>query len=246
MEISYLIRSLLSKEVVHALVIKIHHLYKNKQDNKFEIYPSEVNNCLDNAYADQTLWEIDSNAYTLAIDNCYKNDELEILELLKANMIIQLEYNSGEDGGSCIAEIKIINKKLFENIYKWVIEKNFIINYGLFSLNKISGDSYFKENYHAFKPGSGYYSLFKSFLLRKNHILLFEEIVNIQQQEFTRVNGNITRLNYVCDERNNLQLKYKASENIQYLKRKLKMRDGFGKLFKTFEKKGFILLPDLI
>ncbi len=243
MKINYLIRSLLLKKVVHDLIIEICDLYK-KHGDKFEIYPTNVNSCLNSVYSEDSLY-LDSEAIKQNTNRCYEGNELKMLDLLKINEVIELKYDSGEDGGSCIAEIKIINHELFKDISNWVLKNKLIITYGLFSLNTLTGEAYCKDNYHLFKPGSGYYDLLKEFLKKKNHFLNFEEMVNIQQQEYKKVGGVITRSDYVYDERKNSELQNKAKNNIKYLQKNLKMREGLGELFKTYEKRGFILLPDL-
>lgn len=231
MILDYSVRLLLKKKASQALIAEIYNEYK-KQGDKFIVYPNDVNTRLVSFFSNQDLYYESPQRYQQSFDRCFENDETKTLDILENKKIISVSYNMGEDGSDYIAEIKLIKKDSFKEILKWVTNHKFVINNGWFSLNTLTGECFFRDNYCKFQPGSGYYDLLKEFLITDKKYLAFEEILSLQQQETIQE----ADLNY---------LKTQATERIKYFKRKL-IGKGFGRIFIMYEGKGYTLLPKLI
>lgn len=229
MSIPYKLRFLLQDESVANFTLQIFE--KSKKENKFNIYPKRVNYCLETACADKDLWAENKKAYQANIDSCYKLPENEYIDLLIKEKIIIGKYCVDEDGSLILNIEKIVINK-FSELVKWVKDREYLINYGLFSLNTLSGVAYFKDHKATFRPGTGYYSLFRELLVTKKLYLSFSEIVEIQQQR---------KLQSTEED-----IKNDAIEYIKHLKRKLRMRSGAGKLLTMYERKGYALQSGLI
>lgn len=226
--VSYKVRLLLRDQAVQNLLIEI---IKKDQDlkEKITIFPAKINSCLNSVFSDDSRWNFDNNpnwSFENAISNCFDNFEFEICDQLHKEKIIR--FNSDlDESDSCVFHIEILNLEKFLKITKWLKESRYIINYGFFSLNRLTGEAYFMDNSYKFKPGTGYYNLFKKFLVKSDHQLLFSEIYSIQQKTNLKDNSE--------------NHKSEAIEIIKEIKQKLQMKDGFGELFKIYEGEGYIL-----
>jgi len=240
MKMSYELRQLLLDKSVKNLIKEIDK--KLIINPSFDLYLSAVSSCLSDAYADQNLHNQNPKAYQNAIDDCYQNNETIFLDSLTKQNIISCDYTLEDDGTFFIAKIKALNIALVKSIIRWVKQERFIIHFGIFSLNTFTGEAYCLDNKYLFKPGTGYYDLFKEFLVRKKHFVSFEEICLIQQQTFKDPNDRLSKSTFLPNEKKNNELADLANQKIKYLKKKLNMKSGIGKLFSKYEKRGFILL----
>lgn len=223
--IPYEIRKLLKEESIKKLTLNIYD--KAKEENAFKYYPTKVYDCLDKAYSDKNLFDEDKERYEKNIESCYKLVDNKYIVLLINEKILKGIYNMDESGFFKLEVIKT-NIDHFKKLVKWIEEEKYINNYGLFSLNTLTGEAYFNDNKTIFKPATGYYNLFKEFITTKNKCLTFQEIVEIQQLNKSLIKAE--------------DIKNYAREIIKHLKRKLSMKSGSGKLLIMYEKIGYSLL----
>jgi len=229
MSIPYNLRRLLVEDSIVKLVKRIYKSSKVKE--KFEIYPEETNKCLNNAYADQILQDINPDQYQKAVDRCSDISENEFIKLILKNNFVRGKFILDEDSFPVLIVDKVLKNK-FNLIVEWVRDRKYIIDSGLFSLNTLTGDAYFRDKFAPFRSGGGYCDLFKAFLTTNKSFLSFQEIYDIQQQRVIKSTEG--------------EIKQEAKECIKHLKKKLKMRSGEGRLFRMYEGKGYVLLFDLI
>lgn len=226
--IPYNLRVLLEDIFIENLTLEIFN--KVIKEKKFEFYPARICDCLNKAYSDQSLYIDDKEIYEKNIKACYELLDNEYIKLLIKEKIITGKYDYDEDG-FIMLNIKKINLPRFKTLVKWVEEEKYINNYGLFSLNTLTGEAYFKDNKTTFRPGTGYYNLFKELMTTKQPYLSFDSIIEIQQQK-----------KYLYDED---VKKGHIREIVKYLRKKLSMRSKSGKLLKMYERKGFSLLKGI-
>lgn len=222
--IPYHLRVLLEDVFIGNLTLEI--FMKVNKKKIFKFCPERVFHCLNMAFSDQTLYLDDKEIYENNIKACYELLDNEYIDLLIKEKIITGKYNYDEDG-FLMLNIKKIDLLRFKILVKWVEEKKYINNYGLFSLNTLTGEAYFKDNRTIFKPATGYYNLFKEFITTKNKYLTFQEIVEIQQLNKSLIKAE--------------DIKNYARAVIKHLKRKLSIKSGTGKLLIMYEKMGYSL-----
>jgi hypothetical protein len=227
MTIPYDLRRLLTEDSVIELVGDIDRI--SKKEKKFRIFPKEMFECFNTAFADESLYNSNPKTYQEIINSCSDSLENEFIELILKSKLIRGKFTSDEDGYPILIVNKVFRAK-FNLLVKWIKNKKYIVERGVFSLNTLSGEAYFKDKLTKFRSGSGYYKLFKEMLISKKKYLTYEEIVNIHFGK--KVNWS------------ELEVKPEAIRHIQELKKKLGMKDGHGKLFVMFEGKGYLLLTE--
>lgn len=229
MSIPYELRVLLQNESVINLTLQIFEKTKNR--DKFKFYPEGVNSCLNKAYSNQSLYYEDEEVYKENINLCCRLPENKYIELLIKNKVIKGKYEFNADGANLILDVKKIKKDQYNEIVRWAKNKKYIINSGLFSLNTLSGEAYFKNNKSYFRTSTGYYYLFRELLTTKKDYLSFDEIVEIQQQKKHQLTKE--------------QFKEEAKRHIKHLRRKLKIGAGT-ELFKMNQGIGYTLQANLV
>ncbi|MFA5135886.1 MAG: hypothetical protein WC489_00655 [Patescibacteria group bacterium] len=224
--VSYEFRTLLKDEFVIKLILEIFD--KANKGKTFHLYPKVVNSCLNKAYGDKERYDqYGGAAYQSNINKCYELLESKYIDLLIKQKIVVGNYLLDEDE-NLILNVKNIAMTKFISMVKWAKENRYILNYGLFSLNTLTGEAYFKDYKTSFRPGTGYYNLFKELITTNKSYLSFDEIVEIQRQK-----KNL----FVTED-----VKSFAKEIIKHLKRKLAIKSKSGKLFVMHERCGYTLL----
>ncbi len=147
--------------------------YDLSAQSKIKLYLSSLSSCLNSAYSNKNLWESDKRRYEKNIEDCSYSTELKILEALQKDKIIDYNTYSQNAGANIYASIKIADPEKLTFITKWSTQKQDILNYGIFSLNYRNGIAFCDYHPYSFDTSSGYYHLFKSFLLK--HRLEFKE-----------------------------------------------------------------------
>lgn len=185
--LSYTVRKLVQINEIQNLVKSLHENRQSKDPAK--IYLPLVNECVTKIIEKASI-----NREGFDLDPCFNSDDVSFLRELEKHKVISLKdiYEDEEDEvvkidgrlelapyGYYTADVIVNDVKFIENLNRWVNDLPSIINYGIFSLNTITGEAYCLNNVGIFLPNSGMLSVLKAFLNEPSHCLSYERIYRL-------------------------------------------------------------------
>lgn len=222
--IPHALRQLAQDKEIQGMVLDL-YLRRDKKDSLWIYLPYANKRQMEFAPKEELNEELREEGY----DPYFKlKDTSLISELEYLNVLHRPEENNffDDEDGSFIATVVIDKPDFIDYLYNWIKDSEYILNYGIFSLHKYTGEAYCEDNKYTFDTSKGLFRVMKAFLENTKHILTFNEIVDKFQGE------------HVVDY--DPQRVYQAINDI---KDKLKMTGKFSKLFLTSD--GTYLLKSL-
>lgn len=178
--ITYQIRNLVRDDAVCDL---IRQLYENRKNIEEVITGSP----LKGEFIDKLRYPFESDSdedHNDYLDDKYftLGDRLILRELEKLKAIVVNGYFQ-EEGPTL--SVSIINQRQIERIHGWANDSKsgFVVNYGIFGLNTITGEAYCLNNMGIFLPNSGMLRVLKAFLNEPSHCLNYKSIYKIFRNE---------------------------------------------------------------
>ena len=179
------------------------------------------------------LWMID---YKELMDPTrhMKYEDTNFLSLLNSYGYIDDLTITLTEGDTIVVLTKIKNIKLIAKLHFWVRSKNYIFEYGLFSLNELTGEAYCEDVSTIFRQSSGQFRTLRAFLIDKNHTLTHTQILNIFNDK-----DPLTLLEIGTVE------KTQVYQIVKDIKRKLGVKGSKSNLFLSIGN-AYKLLPEVI
>ena len=165
----------------------VRSLYESRQSRgKVEVYLRLVSNC-----ANGIINKAAKNRSNFNLDSCYDVADASFLRELEVFRVVSIsdyydkdaegEYTS--DGIFDYALVTINDPIYIQSLNGWVNDLPNILNYGIFSLNTITGEAYCLDNGDTFLPYSGMFRVLKAFLNESSHCLSYENIYRVFRDE---------------------------------------------------------------
>ncbi len=217
------LRFLLKTKTARDLITKI---YKTKANGDY-IFLEETNGCISdtNAYWSE---RIDETPNTEDIyKNCFLCSEYQLAQYLIKHKFIKAQV-IGDDDGDLVLEITDKNKYKLKEAYDWTLDFANIISYGPLSLNLQSGIVYFRNYKTRIRPGSKYSEILKRLAINDSHFLTFEEMDSATSSKPKNDKYSYDHKEY-------------AINAAKYIKQRLNMKKGYGKMLHIYDGKGFKL-----
>lgn len=217
------LRSLLTNKTARDLTAKI---FKANSPNEY-IFLAETNGCISdtNSYWSTRIDEAPSSEDIYK--HCYSCPEYQLV-----NYLIKHKYMKGRvvgnDDGDLVLEVTDKNIKKIKEAYDWTLDFADIISYGLLSLNLRTGIVYFRNHKTRLRPGSKYSEILKQLATNAKHTLTFDEMDRA---------GSLKSDNRIIT----YDQKEYAINAAKYIKQKLSMKKGYGKMLHIYDGKGFKL-----
>ncbi len=215
---------MLTNKTARDLVVKI---YKTKTKSDEYIFLEETNWCINdtNIYWSTRMDEAPSSQDIYK--HCYACPEYQLINYLIKHKYIKGQV-SGDDDGDLVLEVLGTNRKKLKEVYDWALDFTDIISYGLLSLNLRTGIVYFRNHKTRLRPGSKYSEILKQLATNTKHSLTFKEMDLAGSLE-----SNDKTVNYDPKEY--------AINAAKYIKHKLSMKKGYGKMLHIYDGKVFKL-----
>lgn len=218
------LRAMLTNKTARDLVAKI---YKTNTKSDDYIFLVETNWCINdtNVYWSTRMDEAPSSEDIYK--HCYSCPEYQLV-----NYLIKHKYMKGrvvgDDEGDLVLEVTDKNLKKIKEAYDWTLDFADIISYGLLSLNLRTGIVYFRNHKTRLRPGSKYSEILKELATNAKHTLDFNEMDRA---------GSLKSTN----KETTYDPKIYAINAAKYIKHKLSMKNGYGKMLHIYDGKWFKL-----
>lgn len=204
------IREALLNKATHNI---IKELFRKRKDKKIiSIYLPLVTENVNNFF-------MQNNGVNHIPDSCFNQTDLLLVKNLEKIKAIKIKEISLGDNDRWFVTIKIKNIAIIEKINEWLSHIDNIINYGIFSLDTLTGEVYCRDNMARFHPSKGKFRVFREFINDENHRLSYKRIISKHEDK--------------PEEKIEIDSSFVIETNqiIKDIKKSLKMKDKLSKLF---------------
>lgn len=219
--ISFKLRKLAQNEIIKKMVSELNE--KRHCTETVSAFLYLANEHFNEICSNPNRYEDRDEAYGESFD---LNDSKLIKELINIKVLSKSEIMMGDDDDFS-AFFKIIIPEYIEHYYEWTKDSSLILNYGIFSLHKFTGEAYCQDNKYIFDTNDGLFRVFKEFLSEPTHILSYKKINDIFK------NDNFNEPDPLV-----------VQQAIYKIKRKLGMEGEIGKLFLSSDREYFLRMQN--